>query len=158
MRDGLDEGWPGALPGHKAPARTSFEGCLGWVKGRAEPSPATVVVCSPHFCLSNQKCLSLQPAPGPGSIAKGRRHPMPWEPQQHPVLLPPLLLVPCSHSSVTAWWVSGKPGRFPTPLLHWGLITGCYRDPPVPAPRQDSPTCTPWHPAAQGTAQGQHPG
>lgn len=92
------------------------------------------------------------------ALPRGGDAPCHGSPQQHPVLLPPLLLLPCSHSCVTAPWGSGKLGRFPTPLLHWDLTTGCYRDPPVPAQRQDSPTCTPLHSTAQATGQGQHPG
>lgn len=94
--------------------------------------------------LSLQPKIPLLPAcPSLWQHCEGRDALCHGSPQQHPVLLPPLLLLHCSHSSVTAQWVSGKLGRLPTPLLHWALTTGCYRDLRVPALRQGSPTCTP---------------
>lgn len=108
-----------------------------------------------HHSVFPTKNASFSSLPQPlAALPRAGGAPCHGSPQQHhPVLLPALLPLCCSHSSVTAQWASGKLGGFPTPLPHWGCTTGCPRDPPVPALRQDSPTCTPLHP----TARGQHP-
>lgn len=113
MRDGL-----GLSLATKPPLRPPLRGA--WAGSRAELSPL-----QPHCWLTLHhsvfptKNASLCSLPQPlAALPRARAAPCQGSPQQPPVLLPPLLLLHCSHSSVTAQRVSGKLGRFPAPLLH----------------------------------------